>query len=90
MISRRMGRYVVRSDEQIPFIDYTEVRAPVVRRSALRSLLTWSAAERLHILQLDIETAFLHGRVDEKFYVRQPKGFERCDPTRASQLVKAR
>lgn len=61
----------------------------MARYATLRTMLAHCAAEGMTILQLDIETAFLNGEVEEEIYVRQPKGYERGDTTKVCRLVKA-
>ena len=34
------------------------------------------AAENIHLEQLNVTTAFLHGDLDEEIFMAQPKGFE--------------
>jgi len=61
----------------------------VVRYTTLRTFLAHCAAEGMTILQLDTETAFLNGQVEEEIHARQPKGYERGDTTKVCRLVKA-
>lgn len=83
------SRGVARGDLQVKGRDYTDVWAPVVRKATLLAMLALAAAERLLLYQLDVETAFLNGPVEEELYVRQPKGYERGDPTMLCRLRKA-
>ena len=44
--------------------------------------------EDLHLEQLDVTTAFLHGEIDEDIYMQQPVGFE--VPDKKDQVCKLR
>eukprot|EP00168_Porphyra_purpurea_P003952 TRINITY_DN1457_c0_g1_i3.p1 TRINITY_DN1457_c0_g1~~TRINITY_DN1457_c0_g1_i3.p1 ORF type:complete len:899 (+),score=181.15 TRINITY_DN1457_c0_g1_i3:879-3575(+) len=88
-VTRHKGRYVVRGDTQKAMVDYNEVWAPVTRHATLRALLAKCAGEALTLCQLDVETAFLNGVMEEEVYVRQPAGYERGDPKKVCQLIKA-
>ncbi|RVW85369.1 Retrovirus-related Pol polyprotein from transposon TNT 1-94 [Vitis vinifera] len=56
-------------------IDYTEIFSPVVKMSTIRLVLGMVAVENLHLEQLDVKTAFLHGDLEEDLYMIQPEGF---------------
>ena len=43
--------------------------------STLRLILALIAVHDLKVLQLDVKTAFLHGRLDEEIYMRKPEGY---------------
>ena len=43
--------------------------------STIRLVLGMVAAENLHLKQLDVKTAFLHGDLEEDIYMIQPEGF---------------
>lgn len=88
-VRRHKSRGVVCGNLQVPGRDYTEVWAPVVRKSTLMALLATAAADKMLLYQLDVETAFLNGPVEEELYVRQPKGYKRGDPTLFCRLRKA-
>ena len=88
-VARYKGRYVVRGDTQTAMVDYHEVWAPVARHATLRALLGKCAGEGLTLCQLDVETAFLNGVMEEEVYVRQPTGYERGDPNKVCKLIKA-
>ncbi|GJY15046.1 retrovirus-related pol polyprotein from transposon TNT 1-94 [Tanacetum coccineum] len=44
--------------------------------TTIRLVLSIVAAENLHLEQLDVKTAFLHGDLDEDIYMTQPEGFQ--------------
>ena len=43
--------------------------------STIRLVLGMVVAKNLHLEQLDVKTAFLHGDFEEDFYMIQPEGF---------------
>nr|GEX40687.1 hypothetical protein [Tanacetum cinerariifolium] len=55
-------------------IDFFDTYAPVARISTIRLLLALAAIHDLVIHQMDVKTAFLNGDLDEKIYMKQPKG----------------
>jgi len=44
--------------------------------TAIRVIFSIVAAENLHLEQLDVKIAFLHGDLEEEIFMAQPKGFE--------------
>ena len=57
-------------------IDFTETFAPVAKFGAIRTLLAHGTQRGMHIHQMDVKTAFLHGHLEETIYMKQPEGFE--------------
>ncbi|KAE8691518.1 Vacuolar-sorting receptor 1 [Hibiscus syriacus] len=76
---RYKARLVVKGFQQKECIDYNEIFSPVVKLSTIRLVLKIVAAENLHLEQLDVKTAFLHGDLEEEIYMRQPEGFIEAD-----------
>nr|GEV54096.1 hypothetical protein [Tanacetum cinerariifolium] len=67
-------------DDEIGFrqkegIDYFDTYAPVTRIITIRLLLALATIHNLVIHQMDVKIAFLNGDLDEKVYMKQPKGF---------------
>ncbi|KAL5769829.1 hypothetical protein ACOSP7_013983 [Xanthoceras sorbifolium] len=73
---RYKARMVVKGFQQKEGIDYNEIFSPVVKLTTIRLVLKIIAAENLHLEQLDVKTAFLHGDLEEEIYMRQPEGFK--------------
>ncbi|KAG8478794.1 hypothetical protein CXB51_028696 [Gossypium anomalum] len=65
---------------QIPGVDFTDVFFPVVKHSSIRALLGIVAMHDLKLEQLDVKTAFLHGKLKEDIYMQQPDGFTSAKP----------
>jgi len=67
---------VARGFTQVSSIDFNELFSPVVRYTSIRVLLAMTAHLNLNLEQMDVITAFLHGNLDERIFMEQPKGFE--------------
>ena len=56
-------------------VGYNEIFSPVVKHSSIRLLVAFIGHEDLKLDQLDVETTFLHGELDELIYMQPPEGF---------------
>jgi len=87
--TRYKARLVARGDHQRAGVDFSDVYAPVVNGTTLRTLLAVAAINDWEIDQMDAVTAFLNAPMgDEELYVRVPEGFER-EPGTVLRLKKA-
>jgi len=49
--------------------------SPIVKHTSIRMLLVIVAQFDLELEQMDVKTAFLHGELEEKIYIKQPEGY---------------
>ena len=73
---RYKDRLVVKGFSQKKGIDFDEIFSPVVKMNSIRTILSLVAIEYLHLEQLDVKMAFLHGDLEEEIYMQQPQGYE--------------
>ena len=71
---RYKARLVAKGFRQRYGIDYKNTFAPVVRLSTVRILLAFANYRGLLIHQMDVETAFLHGNLEEDIFMKLPEG----------------
>jgi len=73
---RYKDRLVVKGFAQKKGIDFDEIFFLVVEMTSIRTILSLVVAEDLHLEQLDVNTTFLHGDLEEEIYMQQPQGYE--------------
>jgi hypothetical protein len=88
-IERFKARLVAKGFRQTYGVDYTEVYAPVSKHSTLRYILSKAVHRNMHVHQMDVSTAFLHGDLTEKVFIQQPEGFHVGGPNTVCRLHKA-
>ena len=49
--------------------------SPVVKLNTICLVLSIVAAKELHLEQLDVKIAFLHGDLEDEIYMKQSEGF---------------
>ncbi|GKF49457.1 putative ribonuclease H-like domain-containing protein, partial [Tanacetum coccineum] len=70
-------------------INYEEVFAPMARIEAIRLFLAYASFMGFLVYQMDVNSAFLYGTIEEEVYVTQPPGFKDPDhPDKVYKVVK--
>jgi hypothetical protein len=74
-IEKHKARFVVRGFSQVEGIDYEETFAPVGRYTSIQTIIALASALGWRLLQMDMKTTFLNGKIEEVVYIEQPNGF---------------
>lgn len=75
-IYKRKARLVARGFNQRKGYDYDQTFAPVARLESFRMLMALAVQHDLIIHQMDVASAFLHGKLDEEIYMEVPEFLE--------------
>jgi len=67
---RYKARLVVKGFAQKNGIEFGEIFSLVFKMNSIRIILSLLAAEDLHLEQLDVNTTFLHGDLEEEIYMQ--------------------
>jgi hypothetical protein len=67
---------VARGFSHVEGIYYDETFAPVTRYTFIRSIIAIATKMGWRIHQMDVNTAFLNGFIEEEVYIEQPQRFE--------------
>ena len=71
---RYKSRIVVKGYMQIPGVDYTEKFSPVAQATTVRTIIAIALYEGWDCELVDIEAAFLEGRLERSAYIELPPG----------------
>ena len=68
------AKLVIRGFKDKNNYNLRETYAPVSRLALVRSFLAIANKHKLYLRQLDVETAFLYGEINEDIYMEIPEG----------------
>ena len=71
-ITKNKARLVCKGYAQEEGLDYGETFAPVARMEGVRSLLAYAAYKGFKVYQMDVNSSFLNGILEEEVYIEQP------------------
>ena len=74
----------------LTMVDYTDTFSPVIKATTIRTVLGLAVNKDWPIRQIDVNTAFLQGRLNDQVFMCQPPGFTDKDkPHHVCHLKKA-
>jgi hypothetical protein len=86
---RNKARHVAEGFSQVEGLDFGETFAPVAHLEAIRILLAFATSKGFKLYQMDVNSTFLNGVIQEEMFVRQPLGFKNPKyPNRVYNLLK--
>lgn len=84
------ARLVAKGFLQTSGVDFHETFSPVIKASTLRIILSLAVSKGWSVRQVDINNAFLNGKLNEVVFMKQPEGFiDKANPTFVCRLEKA-
>lgn len=69
------ARLVAKEYAQKEVVDYHEIFSPVVKYMSIRLLLVMVSRFDFELEEMGVKTAFLHGELEEKIYMKQSEGY---------------
>ncbi|GJW91030.1 ribonuclease H-like domain-containing protein [Tanacetum coccineum] len=76
IVIKNKARLVAQGYTQEEGLDYDEVFAPVARIEAIRMFLAYASFKDFIVYQMDVKSAFLHGKIEEEVFTSMTYRFE--------------
>ena len=68
-VQKHKARMVARGFTQQPGIDFNETFSPIAHMDTVRTILVISTQNKFHVYQMDVNSTFLNGYLEEEVYV---------------------
>jgi hypothetical protein len=72
-VEKFKARLVAKGYSEVEGVDFGEIFSPVAKLASIRVLMSMAAAYDLEIKQMDVNTTFIHGDLEEEIYMKHPE-----------------
>jgi hypothetical protein len=75
-VTKNKARLVCKGYAQVEGIDFEEFFSQVSRMEVIILILSYACSKNIKVYPMDVKSSFLNGKLEEEFYIEQPKGFQ--------------